>query len=125
MDDIQIMALLMFLLGAKHFVADFIWQTDKMVMEKGTYGASGGLAHSAIHGGLTWLCLAWLNPIVAIFPAVFDFLVHYHVDWAKMNINKKYGYTPQDRQFWFWLGVDQFAHYVTYVLIIGWYCGAF
>lgn len=125
MDEIQIVVFLMFLLVVKHFIVDFILQTDKMVMEKGTYGAWGGIYHSLGHGAFTWLALAWLNPLYAIIPAIFDFVVHYHVDWAKMNINKKYGWTPKDHQFWVSLGVDQLAHYLTYVIIIGWFVGAF
>ena len=129
MDEIQltvrVVLALSTLLVIKHFVADFILQTDKMVMEKGIYGAAGGLAHSAIHAVLTFLCLAWVDLPGAFVAAVFDFFVHYHVDWAKMNINRKYGYTPKDHKFWFWLGVDQLAHYITYMLILAWFCGAF
>ena len=43
-------------------------------------------------------------------------LVHYHIDWIKQQLNR--GYTTADRQFWFWLGADQAAHYLTYVGII-------
>lgn len=38
--------ILLALFGIKHFLADFLWQTPKMLSEKGTYGASGGLEHA-------------------------------------------------------------------------------
>lgn len=125
MTEIQMIVVVMFLLQLKHFVADFMLQTDQMVMEKGTYGARFGIYHSAIQAFGTFLALAWIHPFLGVITAVFDFLVHYHVDWAKMNINRKYGYTPADHKFWFWLGLDQLAHQLTYVIIVGWVFFAF
>lgn len=125
MTEIQAVVLVMFLLQIKHFVADFMLQTDRMVMEKGTYGARYGIYHSLIQAVGTFIALAWIHPMIGVFTALFDFVVHYNIDWAKMNINKKYGYTPQDHQFWFWLGLDQLAHQLTYVAIVGWVFFAF
>jgi hypothetical protein len=125
MTEIQAVVLVMFLLQIKHFVADFMLQTDRMVVEKGTYGARYGVYHSLIQAAGTFLALAWIHPGIGLIAGVFDFMVHYHVDWAKMNINKKFGYTPADHKFWFWLGLDQLAHQLTYVLIIGWTFFAF
>lgn len=122
---VQMVLSLMFLLTVKHFVVDFVLQTDKMVQEKGIYGAWGGIYHSLGHGAFTYLALAWLDPVDAILPALLDMIVHYHVDWAKMNINRHYGYTPQHHQFWLWLGIDQLLHYLTYIAIIAWFCGAY
>jgi hypothetical protein len=42
--------LILTLLFIKHFLADFVWQTDTMVIEKGKYGYLGGLQHSGLHG---------------------------------------------------------------------------
>ena len=116
---IQMVLSLVFLLTVKHFIVDFVLQTERMVKEKGTYGAWGGIYHSLGHGAFTYIALAWLGPVDAIIPAVVDAVAHYHIDWAKMNINRRYGYTPQ-----VWLGVDQLLHYLTYVVILAWYCGA-
>jgi hypothetical protein len=55
---------------------------------------------------------------MAVFPALFDSLAHYHIDWSKQQLNK--GLTPVDRKFWIWFGLDQCLHYLTYVAIIGW-----
>lgn len=117
---IELVLTLLVLLVLKHFIADFILQTDTMVREKGTYGAKGGLHHSFIHGILTALVMLPLTEsvILALFIGLVDAIAHYHIDWAKMNISKHY--TPADKQFWFWLGVDQMLHYLTYIGIIAW-----
>lgn len=108
------------LLFFKHFIVDFVLQTSKQVAEKGTYGAPGGIEHSGQHAIATFLILFWfLGWPVAIILGIIDGLLHYHIDWAKMNIGKKYNYTPEDRGYWFLIGLDQFAHSVTY-LWIGW-----
>ena len=107
------------LLGIKHFFADFVWQFDYMVREKGFYGQRGGIDHSAIHGGLTLLVLLpFIGIADALILAILDGLIHYHVDWAKMTINRNSHLTPQDNKFWFWLGLDQLAHFLTYVGIL-------
>jgi hypothetical protein len=117
MNEIFIILAFLFI---KHFVVDFYLQTDKMVKEKGIYGAPGGLWHSGQQGLGTFIVLAlFINLPLAVLLAFADALIHYHVDWAKMNIGKKYGYTPADKEFWFWLGFDQLAHSLTYIWI-GW-----
>lgn len=118
--EIQAVLLVFFILQLKHFVADFVLQTNQMVYEKGIYGARHGIYHSLIQGAGTFLAFAWIHPALGFFTAIVDFLAHYHIDWAKININKKYNYTPQDKQFWFWLGLDQLAHQITYIFLVGW-----
>lgn len=106
------------LLTLKHFFCDFVIQFHYMVLEKGTYGAMGGIHHSAFHGLFTLFILMFFAPQYAIWLAFVDFVVHYHVDWAKMNINRIKGYTPKDDGFWLWLGIDQLAHSLTYLGIV-------
>lgn len=121
---------LMFCFIVKHFIADFpiSMQTPWMFLNKGTYGHPGGLAHAGVHvcgssvilaslalwnnrpGSGIWLLLGLL---------VFEFLVHYHMDWWKMWWNKRKGYKPNTHpEFWTWLGIDQMVHYLTYVVMI-------
>ena len=125
MDDIQAILAVFFLLQVKHFLADFVWQTDQMVTEKGTYGAKHGIYHSLIQSAGTFVAFAWIHPLLGILTAFLDFLAHYHIDWAKMNINRKWHYTPAQKEFWLWLGVDQLAHQRTYVFLVGWVFFAF
>lgn len=110
--------ILLGLLFVKHFVADFVLQTEQMVREKGHYGEQGGIDHASIHAFLTLLVLFFTLPLNSIFlvVALVDGIVHYHIDWAKMNLSR--GLTPKDNKFWMWIGVDQLLHYMTYLGIV-------
>jgi hypothetical protein len=95
-------------------------QTPRMMHEKGTYGAAHGVYHSLIHAAGTLIAFIWLHPIIGLVTAFFDFLLHYHIDWTKSNINKKYNYTQDNPKFWIWFGLDQLAHQFTYIVLIWW-----
>lgn len=112
--------IIMTLLILKHFIIDFPLQTPYQWMNKGTYGHPGGLLHSGLHGIATFLIFVlFIVTPWALMLGILDMVIHYHVDWAKMNINKKYGWQPdQHPEFWVLLGLDQLAHYLTYVLLI-------
>jgi hypothetical protein len=105
----------------KHFVCDFPLQAfPYMYRNKGTYGHPGGYLHAGVHAVGTFAIMAWfIAPVAAMIAAILDFWIHYHIDWAKMYINKKTGWKPDNSEkFWIALGVDQMLHYLTYVLII-------
>jgi hypothetical protein len=57
-----------------------------------------------------------MGPIWALIIAVVDGLIHYHVDWIKMNYGENDMSNPQ---FWNHLGLDQLAHSLAYVFIAG------
>lgn len=108
------------LLAIKHFIIDFPLQTKFQWSNKGTYGHPGGLLHSGLHGIGTVLVLWWFTPL-ALLAGLIDAVIHYHVDWAKMNLNSRLGYGPTTHEeFWWLLGLDQFVHQVTYIAILWW-----
>lgn len=115
------MIFLLTLLQLKHFVFDFLYQPPWQFRNKGTYGHWGGIVHSGQHAIPTFLLLLlWLTPLAAGIIAVGEFLVHYHIDWAKMNINAKMGWgSDTHNEFWQLLGLDQLLHQLTYIAIIG------
>ena len=107
-------------LMTKHIIADYFMQYSWMIRDKGTYGAYGGIAHANLHGMFTF----WVVWAVG-FPAIFAFVmwlldaaIHYHVDFVKSNVWKSKKLGPMDQLYWVTHGVDQFAHFLTYVLII-------
>jgi len=111
--------ILVTLLFAKHFVIDFPLQTKFQWSNKGTYLHPGGLLHAALHGIGTWLCFYWYAPYATLYLAWIDAVIHYHVDWAKMNLNARLGYGPTTHeQFWWLLGLDQFLHALTYIGLV-------
>jgi hypothetical protein len=108
-------------LMAKHMAADFFLQSAYQCRNKGTYVHPGGLLHSGIHVALTplvYLVTAPVSLLLAIGIAVGEFAVHYHIDWAKEQIIRRCGWTPQTSRFWNALGFDQFLHGLTYLTIV-------
>lgn len=107
------------LLIIKHTIADYFMQYSWMIKDKGTYGAWGGIAHSGYHGLLTFVVLLlFVNPDIAFLFGVLDSIIHYHVDYVKSNFWKSKKLTAMDQQYWIAHGVDQLAHFLTYIGII-------
>lgn len=96
----------------KHFIADFPLQPPYQWMNKGKYGHPGGLSHAAVHGVFTLAILRYFS--MALWLAAIDAIIHYHVDWVKMQFKWK----PDNKYFWWLLGADQMIHYLTYIGVI-------
>ena len=108
--------LLFIFLQIKHWYIDFINQSNEEVASKGIYGDRLGIDHSAKHGIGTMFCIvaAIGTPYIA-FAAILgflDFILHYHIDWAKMNWGNR---DIKTKQFWAHLGLDQMLHQLTYI----------
>lgn len=114
----QVIATLL-LLFTKHLIVDFPLQGKYQWSNKGTYGHKGGLLHAGMHGIGTVLVFSILDPLSAIIAGVIDAFVHYHIDWAKVYINKalKWGPTTHE-EFWWLLGFDQYLHTLTYISLV-------
>lgn len=112
--------LILSLFAFKHFLVDFPMQRPFQWMNKGTYGHLGGIEHSGLHFAGTVLTLCWFVPYpVALLAGLVDGIVHYHIDWMKMNINRTMGWKPDTHpEFWTLLGLDQLAHTTTYLGIV-------
>lgn len=112
--------MLLFWLFTKHLVVDFFLQPPYMYKNKGTYGHLGGLLHAGLHAiatGLLLYCLGYLS-LICLGLALLDGLLHYHIDWSKVKLNTKYGWGPlTSEKYWWLLGLDQYAHCLTYLLI--------
>lgn len=109
------------LLFTKHFIVDFPLQFPYNYLNKGTYLHAGGVLHALAHGLATTACFAAvLGPSeIAVALGALDMFLHYHIDWAKMNLNKRLGYGPTtSEKFWWLLGLDQYLHALTYIGLI-------
>jgi Protein of unknown function (DUF3307) len=104
----------------KHFLCDFPFQTDYQVRSKRVYGHPGGIFHAALHGLATVPVFFLLRPSLALAIAIVavEFVLHYHIDWAKENILAKWNWRLGDRGYWSTFGFDQMLHNWTYVGII-------
>ena len=112
--------LLITLLFVKHFIIDFPLQYPYQWKNKGTYGHPGGLVHASLHSlGTFAILLFFTTGTMAVILAFVDGFIHYHVDYAKMNINKKMGWGPTTHaEFWTLVGLDQLLHAFTYIGIV-------
>ena len=114
----MIMLELLTLLFIKHFIIDFPLQKPYQYLNKGTYGHMGGILHATLHGVGTMLCMFFFTPFFVVF-GVIDAVIHYHIDWAKVKINKHMGWGPTTHeQFWWLLGADQLLHALTYIGLV-------
>lgn len=108
------------LLQIKHWYVDFVNQTNEEVKYKGVYLDWRGVKHSLKHGAATFLCF-WAATGTEYFEFAFfigalDVILHYHIDWVKMNYGNRDITTPQ---FWNHLGLDQMAHQLCYIGYVG------
>ena len=118
MDHINPVLFLLALLFIKHWYIDFVDQSTEEVNSKGIYGDGPGIAHSAKHGIATLMCILVIMGqeffLYAVLLAIMDFVLHYHIDWVKMNYGNR---DITTNQFWNHLGLDQLAHYLVYLSI--------
>ena len=106
------------LLQIKHLICDWLLQPKWMWANKGTYGHFGGVCHALFNGLGTSLVISlfydnfWL-------ALVLDSFIHYHIDFFKMKLNTELKLKAEkDKEFWFLLGVDQFFHQWTYLVLL-------
>lgn len=92
----------------KHQIFDFEYQPEFQWKNKGTYLHLGGLVHALQHVIGTWIVFFVFHHWV-LFPFDFklvsfiliaEFLIHYHMDWFKMNYLKKHHITVEQPVFW-------------------------
>ena len=111
----MIMIELLILLQIKHWFIDFYNQTNNEVKAKGEYGNLLGIWHSGKHAILTGIIFILVDLELAIVVCTMDFLLHYHIDWIKMNYGNR---DINDKRFWMHLGLDQFAHQICYIFYV-------
>lgn len=111
---VVVLTVLGMVFGTKHVLADFILQTTWMA--RGKERPSGWvpplLAHAACHAVLTLAItlvalprLWWLSLI--------DLAVHLAIDRSKTLLAQRSGWSPDQPQFWWLLGFDQYLHQIT------------
>jgi hypothetical protein len=118
--DESIILVLLAVLMAKHCVFDFFLQTPYQFLNKGIYGHPGGLLHAGLHVLGTVAAIVILPPtfLVALAILAGEFVIHYHIDWTKEQLERRFKLTPADAGHYFLLGLDQLAHQLTYIGIV-------
>jgi len=104
----------------KHFLADFVLQSEYQVRTKGIYGHFGGIIHSGIHIVLSIPALLILGaaPLSIVIIMAAEFAIHYHTDWSKSKIDEVKQWPMTDVRYWMIFGLDQLIHQLTYLGIV-------
>ena len=108
--------ILFLLFSLKHFIVDFVLQTEQQVQTKGILFHPVGFSHSLEHG--IWaaaICNFYLPMEAALGLGYLDIALHYPIDFIKMRFGCRDISKPL---FWNQLGLDQFLHYCSYVFLI-------
>ena len=104
----------------KHFICDFMLQSDWMALNKGAPGREGYHAlfsHTVIHSIATLLILLAFSPSLW-WLAVVDLVVHSIIDRTKGVLANMRGWTHRDTIFWWAFGADQELHNFTHLVYI-------
>ena len=104
----------------KHFVCDFLLQTNWMATKKGDPGIKGYKAlfsHCSIHAVGTALIALIFSPTL-IWLAAVDFAIHSIIDRGRAILGNKKKWTCSDKAFWVSLGIDQEFHNATHLILI-------
>lgn len=104
----------------KHFVADYLLQTHRMIMEKASFQKPGGYVHVAIHavGTLLILLLAGVPLLLTALLVAGEAVAHYLIDYGKANWSCRQPPDIAKASFWAAHGADQLLHRLTYTLMI-------
>ncbi len=115
----QVLAAL-FIFQVKHFVCDFVLQTEYQIQKKSIYGHPAGLLHAGLHvvGSIPALLVLSAPLYLICICLLGEFLVHYHMDWFKARIDAARGDTDKDYGYWVMFGLDQLVHQLTYLGIV-------
>lgn len=117
----------------KHFIVDGPLQVRYQYANKGNYKHPGGYVHAGLHGLGTLIVISHFFPMIAppliiLGVSLLDMTLHYIIDWLKVNIVDKYGWSKMNvaekrlevysNNYFHALMADQLLHGLTYVLIL-------
>lgn len=112
---LTVLAVLLF----KHFLFDFVFQRRYQFLNKGIYGHPGGILHAGLHAFGSIPAFFIIAPSFAIGAAIVvaEFLIHYHIDWTKEQLQRRLQLGNDTTGHFILLGADQFLHHMTYIAI--------
>ena len=112
--------LLLFLLIVKHCVIDlgiqsqFLW--GKTYKKINYFGCHSHYLHHAVGTFIMFALLTdWKTTLLA---TAIDYIVHWHIDFAKHNTNIALDLKRSDKLYWWTATVDQLLHFLTYYLLV-------
>ncbi|SFM58463.1 Protein of unknown function [Shimia aestuarii] len=120
MDHDMTILLLFAALQIKHLVADFFLQNSKMIMGREKYWHVGRAQHAGIHVLMTAVIFALFGTdlTLILWIVLAEFVVHFHIDWAKARYSTSRALTPDQPMYWYAMGTDQALHQLTYIAMV-------
>ena len=112
--------LMLIWLQVKHYVADYLMQPKWVLFAKGDMRRAGGYVHAAIHavGSIPAYLIAGLELVDIAVLCVAEFVVHYLVDFIKVDLSARSKGGPGTMIYWALHGGDQLLHQLTYAGLI-------
>jgi hypothetical protein len=109
---------LLLAMAVKHFVADFLLQTNWIARgkERRTGWAAPLAVHVLIHGGLTLLIALAIAPRLW-WLGLADCAIHAAIDRAKTLVSLRGGWRVDQAAFWWVIGFDQLLHQATNIAL--------
>ncbi len=105
-----------------HYIADFVFQTNWMALNKSKSHvalASHVLTYSAVL--LVGLSLAMVGTPKGILMVVMcNFVAHYLTDAVTSRISSYFFQKDMRNYFWYTIGFDQFIHQATLISLVSW-----
>jgi len=107
-------------LQTKHFIADYLLQPPWIIHGKCHLDHAGGYVHAGIHavGTIPALLYVGLGLTHLLTIIACEFVVHFVIDHTKALISARSRKGPATGMFWALHGADQFAHQLTYIVIM-------
>jgi hypothetical protein len=112
---IYLIILVLLLIQLKHFVIDYVVQSDSAQLRKSNYFDHWSIVHSVTHGAATavsFIIVFPSEPILAAAMGFLDVFLHHHIDYAKTRIEDTKNPIISVRYLW---GVDQLFHQLSYL----------
>lgn len=119
-DPVTFVLVLLFLLQLKHLFADFYLQTARMLRDRSRYVHVGRAQHAGVHalGSIAAMLVCGVGVLPLLLIAAAEWVVHYHIDWAKGIWSDRQGHGPDDASYWRAFGFDQALHQWTYIIMV-------
>lgn len=99
-----------------HYVADFVFQTEKMATRK-SYSVFWLTAHVLTYTTVLAIFTVWYWPMqYFIFWIITNGVLHWFTDFTTSRLNAEYQKRGEVNAFWNCIGADQAIHHICLVL---------
>jgi hypothetical protein len=99
----------------KHYLIDWVLQTDEMANEKGN-NATLLFLHGLEHAIGTFIIgIFFISIVKIVMICMMEILIHCAIDFTKSRISMFMKWTFPQKKFLISMGFDQFLHQLTYI----------